>query len=237
MLVQLARRFHTDHALKGLKGQEKQSGERASFEAALRRDLASLQFVAYESVVGGAGKRVTELVVTVLTAPLWSLAVGIAVLFAQWRKPRVTSGILVCDECVGYGGRLYKRWRLNMTPPSAEIVLLRAQPEAQSDAPPPDWRITWTELIQRLPEMINVLKGEMSLVGPRPILRQAFEDLRGAGKYYASARPGVVSASDCGPAEEPPALLYRYYAQQWTAALDWRIVTHAIKRCKTSTKS
>lgn len=231
MLVQLPRRSPQDQALKG---QDPQRGERSSFEAALRRDLASQHVVAYDSIVGGVGKRAADIILSGLTAPIWGLAILVAFASVNWRAPRAWSSVFFADERVGYGGKLFTRWRMNLTPPSAEIVELHPQPEAQGQAPEPqlepavETRIGWRDVIERLPELLNVLRGDMSLIGPRPILHQEFEDLRGAGKYYASVRPGFISASDCGRVEGPQALLYKYYAMQWSPALDLRIIKYAL---------
>ena len=49
--------------------------------------------------------------------------------------------------------------------------------------------------MDELPQLINVLPGEMSLVGPRPVLRQEYEDFYvplGGAAAYLSVRPGLT---------------------------------------------
>ena len=46
--------------------------------------------------------------------------------------------------------------------------------------------------LDELPQLINVLRGEMSLVGPRPIVRAEIPRYADAYIYYASIRPGVT---------------------------------------------
>ena len=56
-------------------------------------------------------------------------------------------------------------------------------------------RILRASSIDELPQLINVLRGEMSLVGPRPIIAQELNDFYkkyGAEEYYLSVRPGIT---------------------------------------------
>jgi undecaprenyl-phosphate galactose phosphotransferase len=46
--------------------------------------------------------------------------------------------------------------------------------------------------IDELPQLINVIRGEMSLVGPRPILPREAEPYGEGLALYASARPGMT---------------------------------------------
>ena len=62
-----------------------------------------------------------------------------------------------------------------------------------------DPRITWIGKLLRktsldeLPQFINVLKGEMSVVGARPIVeRELSEYYKGNGGLYCSLKPGIT---------------------------------------------
>ena len=46
--------------------------------------------------------------------------------------------------------------------------------------------------LDELPQLLNVLRGEMSLVGPRPIVREEAERYADDFVYYLALRPGVT---------------------------------------------
>ena len=46
--------------------------------------------------------------------------------------------------------------------------------------------------IDEFPQFINVLKGDMSLVGPRPYLPREKEEINGFFKYITSCKPGIT---------------------------------------------
>ncbi len=69
--------------------------------------------------------------------------------------------------------------------------------EAQASAITPFGRFLRRSKLDELPQLWNVLKGEMSLVGPRPCLPEQVELIRARERYRVfSIRPGIT-----GPAQ------------------------------------
>lgn len=102
----------------------------------------------------------------------------------------------------------------------------------------PDPRITPVGRIIRrlsldeLPQLFNVLKGDMSLVGPRPIVEAEVPLYGQHFAYYDLFRPGITGLwqvsgrSDIG--YERRVMFDREYATQWSCVLDFKILTRTI---------
>ena len=55
--------------------------------------------------------------------------------------------------------------------------------------------------IDEIPQLINILRGDMSFVGPRPLLASDIVRLEWTGDYYAkrwSVRPGITGLAQLG---------------------------------------
>jgi lipopolysaccharide/colanic/teichoic acid biosynthesis glycosyltransferase len=116
------------------------------------------------------------------------------------------SGPLYAHERVGRHGRPFRCWKIRTMVPNAGArleELLRIDPEARAawarDCKlPDDPRATWIGRFLRrtsldeLPQLWNVLKGEMSLVGPRPVTREELPRYGSAAPLYCSVRPGIT---------------------------------------------
>lgn len=155
-------------------------------------------------------KRAFDLSVVLMVAPAALLAIAIMALIVRldgngafYRQPRI-----------GLGGKTFMLWKLRTMVPQAESKLetyLAAHPEArlawnQCQKLRDDPRITAIGRYLRkysldeLPQLLNVLLGDMSLVGPRPILpeqRQLYD-----GATYYQLRPGLTGLWQIGKRNE-----------------------------------
>ncbi|MBX9671224.1 MAG: sugar transferase [Candidatus Obscuribacterales bacterium] len=83
--------------------------------------------------------------------------------------------------------------------------------------------------IDELPQLLNVLKGEMSLVGPRPALYNQTEltSLR-SDAGVLEFLPGITGWAQINGRDELPdpvkVNLDKWYCDHWSYFLDWRIM-------------
>lgn len=107
---------------------------------------------------------------------------------------------------IGKGGRRFKCLKFRTMVPDAEKVLddfLAAHPERRAEWERHhklrnDPRITrmgrWLRRtsLDELPQLINVIRGEMSLVGPRPVIADELERYGDNLVYYIESKPGLT---------------------------------------------
>jgi lipopolysaccharide/colanic/teichoic acid biosynthesis glycosyltransferase len=86
--------------------------------------------------------------------------------------------------------------------------------------------------VDELPQLINVLRGEMSIVGPRPPTPDEVKHYESWHRQRLNTLPGVtslwqVSGRSKVPFEEQ-CLLDIYYIENWSIALDFQIMLRTI---------
>jgi lipopolysaccharide/colanic/teichoic acid biosynthesis glycosyltransferase len=143
------------------------------------------------------------------------------VLFRQWRG--------------GLGDRPFRIWKLRTMAVIEDGAAVRQAAQA-------DPRVTRVGAILRrlsideVPQLLNVLRGEMALVGPRPhpvAMDRHFADLLPGYRQRLRVRPGMTGLAqvqgDRGPVETGTAMARRLEADLWYVAnrsvrLDCRIL-------------
>lgn len=195
-----------------------------TFEAGLRRDLASAPIVSYDAMLGGAAKRAADLTLTMFLAPIWAPLMLAA---AAWAKLRNRAPVFLANERIGYGGRAFKCFSLRIAPPALDADQSEDAAANDLDASKELPRTKWRRAFERLPQLLNVILGDMALVGPLPLTREQLEPMRSARGYYLSARPGVVGVSTLIGADDPSQ--YKVYAMSWALSTDALILWDALR--------
>jgi len=131
----------------------------------------------------------------VASLPLW-LVIAVAIRFDSPGRA------LFIQERVGIHGRLFRFYKFRSMYIDAEQRLADVQAQNEIDGPVfkmrNDPRVSRVGALLRrtsldeLPQLINVLKGEMSLVGPRPPLPREVEQYRPGDAVRLSVKPGLT---------------------------------------------
>ena len=94
-----------------------------------------------------------------------------------------------------------------------------------------DWLRRWS--LDELPQLINVLKGEMSLVGPRPYLLRNRKKMGEFIETIAKALPGVTGLWQVSGKNEltfqDRLKLDKYYVRNWSLWMDFVILLKTVK--------
>ncbi len=190
-------------------------------------------------------KRAVDLAAVILLAPFW---VPVVALMAVWVWAADRAFPFYCQERVGVDGATFCAWKLRTMVPDADRVL-----EEALDADPA-LRAEWDEhfkleddpritapgrLLRRtsldeLPQLYNVLKGEMSVVGPRPLPGYHHQELSERVRALRErVRPGITGlwqvsgrsdAGNLGMERWDP-----YYVRNWSPWLDAVILVRTVR--------
>lgn len=121
-------------------------------------------------------KRAMDIILVVFSLPLWLPLIGIIALIIRITSPGAP--VVFSQLRTGKGGRRFCMYKFRTMVPNAEE--LKAKYAHLNELQWPDFKITNDPRITRLgkflrktsldelPQLFNILKGEMSLVGPRP---------------------------------------------------------------------
>jgi len=86
--------------------------------------------------------------------------------------------------------------------------------------------------VDELPQLVNVLRGEMSIVGPRPIVSDEIPMYGDDIRFYFSARPGLTGPWQVNGRSDLPydrrVMLERVYVENWSLWADLQIVVKTI---------
>jgi Undecaprenyl-phosphate galactose phosphotransferase WbaP len=151
------------------------------------------------------------------------------------------------QERIGRLGRRFKAWKFRTMLPDADAILARYLDEHPDLAA--EWkanhklrsdpritsigRFLRSTSLDELPQIWNVFVGEMSLVGPRPIVAAEIDKYAEHYEHYVQVLPGItglwqVSGRNNTTYEERVALDV-YYVQNWSLWLDIYILACTAK--------
>ncbi len=115
----------------------------------------------------------------------------------------------------------------NLDTPDASVYKLKEDPRITGVG-----RFLRATSLDELPQFINIIRGEMSVVGPRPPLKYEYKYYDEWHKLRLKAKPGItglwqVSGRSSVPFQEM-VLLDLYYIENWSHILDIKIMFRTI---------
>jgi exopolysaccharide biosynthesis polyprenyl glycosylphosphotransferase len=191
---------------------------------------------------GAIFKRIMDLIAVILTAPFWLI---IMLVFIVMQKIFNPGPAFFVSTRVGQFGKEFPVYKFRSMKHEFSgqdaISIFRsmgrddlAEEYIEHRKVKKDPRITWfgqflrITSLDELPQIFNVLRGNMSIVGPRPILPDEKTFYRNRGSLLFSVKPGITGLWQVSGRSNLPfegrVDLELYYAQNWSVWLDLRIL-------------
>lgn len=188
-------------------------------------------------------KRVLELLITVALAPFLLILTAVIAFAIALESGRP---ILFRQQRLGYQGQSLNMWKFRTMVEDAESELekyLEDNPSAREEwgtrqKLEHDPRLTNVGRFLRrfsldeMPQMVNVLQGKMSLVGPRPILMDQVALYGPALGLYKQVRPGLTGlwqvSGRASTTFHERADMDQYYIRNWSVWQDLIIIARTL---------
>jgi len=191
---------------------------------------------------GRIAKRVFDIVVSALLLTFLSPVMLVVAKIVR----RDGGPVFFSHERIGLAGRPFRCLKFRSMAVNAEQVLHHYL--AESDERKLEWlttrklkqdpritvfgRFIRKTTLDELPQLINVLKGDMSLVGPRPITQGEMEYYGSTASFYTSVRPGLTGLWQVSGRNdlsyEQRVRLDTWYVRNWTPWHDIAILLKTV---------
>jgi exopolysaccharide production protein ExoY len=144
--------------------------------------------------------------------------------------------VFYCEERIGRNGVPFRIWKFRSMRPHAphrsHVLQWRMDKRGHDPRVTPIGRFLRRWSLDEVPQIVNVLRGDMSLIGPRPIVKAETYHYKHLLSFYLAATPGlsglwqVSGRSDVGYDER--ARLDADYVQNWCLRADLSILMRTI---------
>ena len=171
-------------------------------------------------------KWVFDAFIVILAAPLWVPLMLLVAILVRWR---LGSPVFFRQRRPGLGGRIFELIKFRSMIDAWDA---NGRPLPDADRLPAFGRRLRGTSLDELPELLNVLKGEMSLVGPRPLLVQYLSRYSAEQARRHELPPGLtgwaqVNGRNSVSWDERLAMDV-WYVDHWSIWLDVRILAKTV---------
>lgn len=186
-------------------------------------------------------RRVQDVVFSLLALVVLAIPMLIVALVIWIDSPGASP--IFCQDRVGRDGKVFKFYKFRSMVPNAEKKLHEVLEQNEMDGPvfkiKNDPRITRVgrfirkTSIDELPQLINILKGDMSIVGPRPPLLREVAQYTEYEKQRLYVKPGLTCYWQVQPHRNKLTFdewvnLDLKYIQERSFWLDWKLIILAV---------
>ena len=180
-------------------------------------------------------KRALDVGLVVATLPLWGLLSLVIMLLIRLDSP---GNVIFRQTRIGRNGRPFEFLKFRTMVPNAEHLKADLMHLSEGSGPmfkmKHDPRVTrvggWLRRtsLDELPQFWNVLRGEMSLVGPRPVVPEEVAQYEPWQRRRLEVTPGCTglwqATGRSDTSFDEMVRLDIYYAEHWTFGMDIRII-------------
>lgn len=192
-----------------------------------------------------SAKRLFDVVVSLVGLVILLPVLLVAALLVRMTSP---GPALYRQERVGLHGRHFRVWKFRSMSCGADQLVAELMAEHGGYVPfykmrqdpriTPFGRFLRRSSIDELPQLINVLKGEMSLIGPRPQVQAEVDQYAPEHHRRLHVKPGITGLWQVSGRSDVPrheaVLLDLYYVETWSLRSDLRILLKTAKAIATA---
>ena len=167
-------------------------------------------------------KRLFDICISLVGMVVLVIATIIIAIFYSFGKNK--GRIFFTQERIGLNGKRFKIYKFRSMVENAQEILMQDEKLYKK----------YLHCIDEIPQFINILKGEMSFIGPRPVVKEELFEYGERVVKFLSVKPGatgwwqVSGRSDIGYPERCDVELY--YVDNCSLKLDMKIFFMELKR-------
>lgn len=222
-------------------GDLKSNGDSSAYD----RSFKVYSAASPKAPLGGLRKRVFDLVFSVMALGAVSVIFLVVALCVRLSSP---GPVFFRHDRIGYDGKIFKCLKFRTMHVDAEAQLAKHLSENEDAREEFE---TYSKLrndpriipivgnflrkssLDELPQLINVILGQMSLVGPRPVIQSELDRYGEARREYVSARPGITGLWQVSGRNNldfaQRVAIDKHYARSWTFLRDISIMVRTVK--------